>query len=123
MRRLHDLVWNIVELINVPFLGVDDSFRVAITNAAFCRTFRVSAGEIEGCYLCDLPTWNESRLPALIRSTIDDGRQIIGAEMESTFPNLGCKKLRLNLQHLRADAPGGLTIIAIEDITPPGVDC
>jgi PAS domain S-box-containing protein len=122
----HEVTWDIMQMVNKPFLGIDHMFRVWAVNPAFCRHFRIGSGAAEGRVLFDLPGWDIPRLRELLTSlnTPDTGQapvQIIGRHIEGEFPALGHRALQVNIRRFPCPEVGGgensMTLLVFEDIT------
>jgi PAS domain-containing protein len=104
----------------IPFLILDENFRVETASAAFCNTFRVMPMEIQGQLIYDLGggQWNIPRLRQALEAILPRPMSQHGLEVEHVFEFIGRRTMLLHARRLES-RPGERTriFIAIEDIT------
>jgi signal transduction histidine kinase/ActR/RegA family two-component response regulator len=112
-----DLVTSIVEVVREPLIILDNSLCVKKANRAFYRTFSHPEKETEGRSIYDLArsAWNIPALRELLEKVLLDNRAYEEVEVESEFPLVGRKALRLNVRRLSG---GEMILMSIRDVTP-----
>ena len=111
---------SIVDTVREPLLVLDGELRVKTANHAFYETFRVSAEETIGQFICDLGNgqWNIPALNKLLGEVLPQEKSLRDFEVVHDFPGLGRRVMLLNARKLRRE--GNQTervLLAIEDIT------
>lgn len=110
----------IVQTIREGLVVLDGALRVVLANPAFCRMFRVGAGDVQGrlIYEIDGGAWDIPRLRELLEAVLPRDRAFEGFEVDHTFARLGRRALVLNARRLDAGAGApDRILLAIEDAT------
>lgn len=111
---------NIVETVHEPLIVLDKDLRVVTASRSFCRTFKVSRQETEGCLIYDLGNqqWDIPALRKLLEEILPQNTTVEKFEVEHTFETIGNKIMLLNARKIyRAMINTELILLAIEDIT------
>ena len=112
-----DLITSIVEVVREPLIILDNALRVRKANRAFYRTFNHPEKETEKRSIYELAqgAWNIPALKVLLEKVLLDNRAYEEVEVESEFPQVGRKTLRLNVRRLSG---GEMILMSIRDVTP-----
>ncbi|WP_433975727.1 ATP-binding protein [Tunturiibacter lichenicola] len=112
-----DLVISILEVVREPLVILDNNLCVKKANRAFHRIFRQSEKDTETVSIYELAqgAWNIPSLKSLLEKVVLDSRAYEEIEVETEFPQVGRKTLRLNVRRLSG---GEMILMAIRDVTP-----
>jgi len=111
---------SIIDTVREPLLILHSDMRVKAANRSFYQTFQLSSREIENRSLYELGggCWGASPLRAHLEAILFRNTEFYDIELESTFPAVGRRTLRLNgRQIFRDDVGTGTILLAMEDIT------
>ncbi|HLP41659.1 MAG TPA: PAS domain S-box protein, partial [Fibrobacteria bacterium] len=117
---LDGIAESLIEAARQPFLVLDDEMRVVAANPSFCRTFHVSMENILGHPLSQVcqSGWDIPALKEALHRMPERGDSFDDIEVESVFPSIGLRTLRMSARAVAADvAAGRHTVLSIEDIT------
>ncbi len=115
-----DYAHNIVETIGDALLVLDRGLIVQSANRAFYELFRVGPQETEKrpIYTLGNGEWNIPELRRLLEEVLPENRQIHHFDIETNFPRVGPKILRLNARRIEQPGDGhALILLAIADVT------
>jgi PAS domain-containing protein len=112
-----DLATSIVEVVREPLLILDNRLCVKKANRAFYRTFCRSEEDTETRSIYELAdnAWDIPTLKVLLDKVLLDNRAYEEVEVESEFPQVGRKTLRLNVRRVSG---GEMILMSIRDVTP-----
>jgi signal transduction histidine kinase len=111
---------HIVETVREPLLLLDRELRVKLANAAFYKTFQVSAQETKNRRIFELGDgqWNLPELRNLLEKIIPELTVFLGFQVEHDFPKVGKKTMLLNARLLSGvPTEQAMILLAISDIT------
>jgi two-component system CheB/CheR fusion protein len=121
---------SIVDAVREPMLVLDGRLHVVRGNRAFYRLFRVERADTDGKSIDDLGSrqWGAPRLREMLEKTLREGTVFDDFEVESEFPSIGRRRMRLNARpvFLHDAGAAALLVLGIEDVTgapagtPPG---
>ncbi len=118
-RMISHYADSIVETIREPLLVLDDETRVQLANAAFYRTFAVTAEQTLGKQLFELGNgqWNIPALLERLSQIRTDNRAFEDFEVIHSFETIGRRIMWLNGRRLVLPSLEGVILLAIEDVT------
>jgi len=115
------LAESIVDAVREPMLVLDGRLRVLRGNRSFYRLFRVEPADTDGRSIDDLGSgqWNAQPLRELLEKTLHEGTVFDDFEVESEFPSIGKRRMRLNARpvFLHDAGEAALLVLGIEDLT------
>jgi len=120
LREAQLLSQGIIETIAQPLLVLDSAFRVVLANRAFCDTFRLTRGAVEGhsIYRLGDGAWETPRLKVLLESILPRNTSFDNYEVEHDFPGAGHRVLLVNGRRLYTEAgKTEMILLAMQDIT------
>jgi PAS domain-containing protein len=103
-----------------PTLVLDKDLRVRTVNDAYCRTFCVEAGAVEGRLLGELGDgeWQLPRLSQLLDDVVARNGSFRDLEVTKAFPNVGTRTLQLSARRVETGARRPRLIrLTIQDLT------
>ncbi|QDV32179.1 chemotaxis protein CheB [Tautonia plasticadhaerens] len=119
VRRALDYAEAIVESVRQPLLVLDEGLVVRRVNQAFCRTFRLSSGEVVGRPMAKLGgAWADPELTEALRPVLAEGRPVKGRELTADFPIIGHRTFQYGgglIDWKGAGTP--MILLAMDDIT------
>jgi PAS domain S-box-containing protein len=109
----------IIATLRHSFLVLDNDLRIQSANASFYRTFQVSEEGTVGRLVYELGNgqWNIPALRTLLEEVLPANHAFEDFEVQLDFPNIERRTLILNARRLQDGAPGGLILLAMEDVT------
>jgi two-component system CheB/CheR fusion protein len=117
LRRALDLVMGMV---HQPLLMLGADLKVRNANPAFLETFQVRSDDVVGRFIYDVSNrqWNIPQLRTLLEEVLPSNQQVKDFIVETPFPRVGLRKLRLNAGRFFEESKGmPLILLAIEDVT------
>jgi len=115
------LAESIVDAVREPMLVLDGRLRVLRGNRSFYRLFRVEPADTDGRSIDELGShqWDAPRLRELLEKTLHEGTVFDDFEVESEFPSIGKRRMRLNARpvFLHDAGEAALLVLGIEDLT------
>ncbi len=114
------LAEEIVATIREPLVVLDADLRAVSANAAFYKTFQVTAADVHNRLLYELGyrQWDIPGLRKLLEDIIPRHSQFEDFPVEHDFPGIGRKKLLLNARQIsRANGERRLILLAIQEVT------
>lgn len=118
IKRALDLVLTIVK---GPLVTLGADLKVRTANDSFYHTFRMKPEETEGRYIYEAGQgqWNTLDLRKLLEEVLPRNREIRDFSLETTFPEIGPRKLLINAFRFYDEGWGlQMILMAIEDVTP-----
>ena len=115
----------IIETLHEPVLVLDTELRIRTLNRAFRQLFAVDSAQTSGQYLQDIGDrqWDIDSLQTALQGVITGGGMLEGYDVETWFPTLGRRIMRLNARQLgAADDREAMILLAFEDVTDHGDD-
>ncbi len=119
-EEARDYAEGMIETVREPLLVLNGDLRIQRATPAFHETFRASRAETEGRLLYDIGNgqWNIPRLRELLGAAMFRNESFHDFEVESDFPHLGRRTMRLNARRIsRDDDDHRSVLLAIEDVT------
>ncbi|MDB6126022.1 MAG: ATPase [Pedosphaera sp.] len=116
-RRMVELV---MSTIKQPLITLRSDLQVKRANEAFYRLFQVTPEETENHYLYDIGhgQWNVPKLRTLLEETLSKKESVDNFEVETEFPSLGRRTMRLDARSYSEDGKAAkFILLAIKDIT------
>jgi signal transduction histidine kinase len=112
---LQNFAQDVFDTVREPLLVLDAALRVRTANAAFYRTFRISAEETEGRHIYELGNgqWGLTALRNLLEDIVPGSSVFNDFVLEHDFPHIGLRTMLLNARRLHSD----LVLLAMEDVT------
>src|SRR5579884_3518816 len=112
---LQNFAQDLFDTVREPMLLLNSELRIRSANAAFYRTFHMSAAETEGHLVYELSSgqWGETTLRNLLEQTVAGQSAIDDFVLEHDFPHIGHRIIVLNTRRLRTD----LVLLAMDDVT------
>ena len=112
---LQNFAQDVFDTVREPMLVLDAALRVRSANAAFYRTFHMSAAETEGRLVYELSSgqWGETTLRNLLEDIVPGKSVFNDFVLEHDFPHLGHRVMLLNARRLHAD----FVLLAMDDVT------
>jgi chemotaxis protein methyltransferase CheR len=102
-------------------LVLDGRLRVLRGNRSFYGLFRVEPADTDGRSIDELGShqWDAPRLRELLEKTLHEGTVFDDFEVESEFPSIGKRRMRLNARpvFLHDAGEAALLVLGIEDLT------
>jgi two-component system CheB/CheR fusion protein len=117
LRRALDLVMGMV---HQPLVMLGADLKVRNANLAFLEAFKVQTDEVVGRFFYDINNrqWNIPSLRTLLEEVLPSNQQVRDFMVETPFPRIGLRKLRLNAARFFQEGRGmPLILLAIEDVT------
>ena len=115
------LAESIVDAVREPLLVLDGRLCVVRGNRSFYRLFQVESADTDGRSIDDLGSrqWDAPRLRELLEKTLHEGAVFDDFEVESEFPSIGKRRMRLNARpvFLHDAGEAALLVLGIEDVT------
>jgi len=111
---------SVIATIREPLLVIDGTFRIKMASQSFYKTFQVTPGDTEDCFLHQLGNgqWDIPELRERLEGVLSNESVTENFEVRHDFPSLGARVMSLNARKLsREGAPAALILLAIEDIT------
>lgn len=111
---------SVVDTVKQPLLVLDKDLRIRSANRAFYQNFKTTTEEIEGQPFFELgnAVWNVPRLRGLLEQVLSRGTQLDDFDVDSHFPGIGRKVMRLNARYLYREGNNThMILLAFEDIT------
>jgi two-component system CheB/CheR fusion protein len=110
---------SIIKTIHEPLIVINTDFIVKSANPAFYRFFNSTEIETEGQNFFEIGDchWNVAELRQQLSEILTAGNPVKDFEVEINCSSIGKKIIKINAQHITDTKPGGLILIAIEDIT------
>ncbi len=124
-RQAQAFAEGIIETMDNPLLVLDSGLRVRMVNSAYCRLFRVSAGEVSSKLLYDLGNgqWDIPDLRSRLQAILDSGGPLERFEVEHDFPSIGRRRMLLCARRLEGDeARPPLILVEIDQGSNGGRD-
>jgi two-component system CheB/CheR fusion protein len=117
------LAESIVDAVREPFLVLDGDLRVVRASRAYYRAFRVEPAQTDGRLIGELGShqWIIPTLRERLEKALQEGIGFDDFEVESEFPHLGRRTLRLNARPLSAvdGTPAELVLLGIQELGGP----
>jgi PAS domain S-box-containing protein len=118
--RTGDDLLGLLDAVHEPLLVLDGGLRVRSVNRPFSEAFGVAPAEAEGRLVRELggPGWDDPGLRALLERVATGGPPGEALAVEGEFAGVGRKSLRVSARGVHGPGhPGGLVLLAIEDVT------
>jgi two-component system CheB/CheR fusion protein len=119
-EHARDLADTIIETVRDPLVVLDEKLRVVRANRSFYADFNTQAAETDNRLLYDLGSrqWDRTELRAALADVLIQGVPLVDYDVESTFPGLGQRVMRLNARKVRGDASRSeLILVTFVDVT------
>lgn len=119
-EEARDYAEGMIETVREPLLVLDADLRVQLATASFYEVFQVSREETIGRFIYNLGNgqWNQPRLRELIGAALFHNQPFYDYEVETDFPHIGHRTMRLNGRRiLREDAGGRTLLLSLEDVS------
>ena len=112
---IQNFAQDVFDTVREPLLVLDAALRVRSANAAFYKTFQMSAPETEGRHVYELGNgqWGTTALRTLLEDIVPGSSVFNDFVLEHDFPHIGRRIMLLNARRLHAD----LVLLAMEDVT------
>jgi len=110
----------IIETIREPLIVLNKEMRIKSANASFYRYFKTNETDIEGKNIFDVFSgqWNLNSFKDQLTRVLPDRLKLDDIEIVTHLPDLGERKMLLNIRPIINDNLGEhLILLAIEDIT------
>jgi diguanylate cyclase (GGDEF)-like protein/PAS domain S-box-containing protein len=122
-RRFARMVTNIrsiLDTVREPFVVLDGNLRVRLANKSFCRTFHVSAKEINGKSIEKLGrgAWKSLALRSWLSATLAKEADFPNFEMQGSFPMIGQRTMMFHARRVEiSGASRRIVLLSVDDIT------
>jgi len=105
-----------IQTVNVSLLVLDSELKVKMANECFCRTFNVSAQQVENQFIYDLgdKQWGGAALRKLLEDVLPHKRKFVNYEVDHEFKSAGPKIMLLSANQIES---GQSILVSIEDVT------
>jgi two-component system CheB/CheR fusion protein len=120
LRRALDVL---LGMVHQPLLMLGADLKVRNANEAFLQAFELPADQVIGRFIYDINNrqWDLPHLRTLLEDVLPRNRRVQDFALESNFPKLGFRKLRLNAGRFFEEGKGmPLILLAIDDVTAAG---
>ena len=118
--RMVEHIRAILDTVREPFVVLDGSFRIRLSNKSFCRTFHVSPKQINGKSIDTLgdDAWKTPALRNWLGAALAKRSEIPDFEMEGLFPTIGLRTMVFHARRVEiAGASRRIILLTVDDIT------
>jgi two-component system CheB/CheR fusion protein len=117
LKRALELLLNTAK---EPLLTLGPDLTVRKANESFYKTFRLKPEQTEGRQIHEVGDgqWDQLKFHELLENVLPKDKQVHDFPMESTFPEIGRRKLLVNARRFYDEGWGvQIILLAIEDVT------
>lgn len=109
----------IIDTISEPLIILDGELRVIAASKSFYEKFKLNPEEIRDRFFYDLRDgqWDIPKLRELLEKVIPDHTSVSGFEIESEFPPLGKRIVKINAREVRYNNGKKKLLLSMFDIT------
>jgi diguanylate cyclase (GGDEF)-like protein/PAS domain S-box-containing protein len=110
----------ILDTVREPFVVLDGSLRIRLSNKSFCQTFHVFPKEINGKSIDALVegAWKTPALRNWLRAAMDKRSDNPDFEMEGLFPAIGLRTVLFHARRVEiTGASRKIVLLTVDDIT------